>query len=44
MSNAASVRELAERYAMPLPELETEVEALAKRVRGHIKKMGASWS
>ncbi len=34
------LRELAERYAMPLPELTDEVEALAKRVAGHLKRMG----
>jgi type I restriction enzyme M protein len=34
------VRELAERYAAPLPELVSEVEALSKRVEGHLKKMG----
>ncbi len=40
---AGRVRQLAERYAMPLPELEHEVAALAARVEGHLKKMGASW-
>jgi len=37
------IRELAERYAMPLPKLVDEVEALAKRVDEHLKKMGAVW-
>jgi len=34
------LRELAERYASPLPELTSEVEALAARVEVHLKKMG----
>jgi type I restriction enzyme M protein len=37
------VRELAERYATPLPQLTREVETLAARVEEHLKKMGASW-
>jgi type I restriction enzyme M protein len=35
------IRELAERYATPLPELEREVAALAARVEGHLRTMGA---
>jgi type I restriction enzyme M protein len=38
------VRALAERYATPLPQLEEEVEALAARVAGHLKAMGATWN
>jgi type I restriction enzyme M protein len=38
------IRQLAERYAMPLPELEGEVETLAAGVAGHLKKMGAVWN
>jgi type I restriction enzyme M protein len=34
------VRELAERYATPLGELASEVEALSGRVEEHLKKMG----
>ncbi len=34
------VRQLAERYAEPLPKLEDEVEVLAARVAGHLKRMG----
>ena len=34
------IRELAERYATPLPQLECDVEALARRVDEHLKKMG----
>ena len=37
------VRELAERYATPLPKITDEVETLATRVDEHLKKMGASW-
>jgi type I restriction enzyme M protein len=37
------IRQLAERYATPLPQLADEVEALAARVDGHLKKMGAVW-
>ncbi|MCU0757031.1 MAG: type I restriction-modification system subunit M [Xanthomonadales bacterium] len=35
------LRQLAERYARPLPDLVEEVEALAARVAGHLRKMGA---
>jgi type I restriction enzyme M protein len=37
------VRQLAERYSVPLPTLNNEVVALAERVTEHLKKMGASW-
>jgi type I restriction enzyme M protein len=37
------IRQLAERYATPLPQLTGEVTALADRVDGHLKKMGAVW-
>ena len=37
------IRELAERYATPLPILTEEVETLAARVGEHLKKMGAVW-
>jgi type I restriction enzyme M protein len=37
------IRQLAERYAKPLPRLAEEVAALASRVDGHLKKMGAVW-
>ena len=37
------VKELAERYEAPLPQLTEEVAALAARVDGHLKKMGAVW-
>lgn len=37
------IRELAERYATPLPQLTDEVAALAVRVEEHLAKMGVSW-
>jgi type I restriction enzyme M protein len=37
------IRELAERYATPLPQLTDEVAELAARVEDHLKQMGASW-
>ena len=37
------IRQLAERYAAPLPKLTEEVEALAARVEDHLKMMGAVW-
>jgi len=37
------IRQLAERYATPLPQLTGEVATLAARVDGHLKKMGATW-
>jgi type I restriction enzyme M protein len=37
------IRELAERYATPLLQLESEVAAQAARVEEHLRRMGASW-
>ncbi len=37
------IRELAVRYATPLPQLTDEVATLAARVDEHLRKMGASW-
>ncbi|MDX8126017.1 N-6 DNA methylase [Methylomonas sp. OY6] len=37
------IRQLAERYATPLPQLEDEAAALAVRVAEHLKKMGVVW-
>jgi type I restriction enzyme M protein len=37
------VRELAERYATPLPQLTGRVAGLSTRVDQHLKKMGAVW-
>jgi type I restriction enzyme M protein len=37
------IRQLAERYAIPLPTLTDEVAGLAAKVDQHLKKMGAVW-
>ena len=37
------LRELAERYANPLPQLADEIEALAAKVAGHLATMGVAW-
>jgi type I restriction enzyme M protein len=36
------IRQLADRYASPLPQLTTEVAVLAARVEAHLKKMGVA--
>ncbi|MCT0212543.1 MULTISPECIES: class I SAM-dependent DNA methyltransferase [unclassified Synechococcus] len=38
------IRQLAERYATPLPQLTDEVATLARRVDEHLKTMGAVWN
>ena len=38
------IRQLADRYAAPLPQIKKEVETLAARAEEHLKKMGAVWS
>jgi type I restriction enzyme M protein len=38
------IRELAERYTTPLPQLTDEVATLAARVDEHLKRMGATWN
>jgi type I restriction enzyme M protein len=37
------IRQLAERYAAPLPQLTSEVATLATRVDGHLNRMGFQW-
>jgi type I restriction enzyme M protein len=37
------IRQLAERYAAPLPQLAREGETAALRVAQHLRKMGAAW-
>ena len=37
------IRQLAERYATPLPQLNDEVAKLAARVDGRLKMMGSVW-
>ncbi len=38
------IRELAERYATPLPQLVDEVAGLSARVDAHLKRMGVTWN
>jgi type I restriction enzyme M protein len=37
------IRELAERYESPLPQIVDEVAALSAKVDEHMKKMGFTW-
>jgi len=37
------IKELAERYEEPLPEIEKEVQELEGKVKEHLKRMGVSW-
>jgi len=37
------VKELAERYETPLPQMLTRVAELETKVNGHLKKMGFVW-
>ncbi|WP_427500699.1 N-6 DNA methylase [Methylomonas sp. MED-D] len=37
------IRQLAERYAAPLPQLEDEVSKLASKVERHLTRMGITW-
>jgi type I restriction enzyme M protein len=39
---AERIRQLAERYKTPLPELTRETQCLAARVQEHLEKMGKS--
>ena len=43
-SLAGRVRDLAERYSTPLPQLVGEAEILAARVDEHLREMGAQWN
>jgi type I restriction enzyme M protein len=38
------IRQLAERYATPLPKLTKDVQTLSAKVDVHLKKMGAVWN
>ena len=40
---AGRIKQLAERYATPMPKLAAEVEVLAARVDEHLKLMGFVW-
>ncbi len=41
---AGRVKELEERYANPVPEIEQEVAEYSKRVEAHLEQMGVTWS
>ena len=41
-SFAARLKELDERYARPLPDLERDVAAFAEKVEGHLRRMGVA--
>lgn len=41
---ARRVRELTERYARPLPKLQSDVDALQAKVDAHLEKMGFAWT
>jgi type I restriction enzyme M protein len=41
---ASRIRELAERYATPLPKITSNVAALATLIDGHLKRMGMVWN
>ncbi|MFZ2452193.1 MAG: type I restriction-modification system subunit M [Methylovulum miyakonense] len=38
------VKELAERYETPVPQISLRVEALEAKVNGHLQKMGFAWN
>jgi type I restriction enzyme M protein len=40
---ADRVKDLTERYAVTLPELEADVETVSARVECHLRKMGVTW-
>jgi type I restriction enzyme M protein len=40
---AGRIRQLAERYATPVPQLVAEVEALSAKVDEHLRRMGFAW-
>lgn len=37
------IKELAERYAEPLPQIEKEVEECEAKVKAHLERMGFKW-
>ena len=43
-SLTSRIKQLAERYAIPLPKLNDDIKTLAARVDEHLKKMGARWN
>ena len=40
---AVRIKEMEERYAQPLPELERELKASSGKVEGHLSRMGVVW-
>ena len=42
-NHVARIKELAERYATPLPKLSEEIEVLSGKVDAHLQKMGFVW-
>lgn len=40
---AQRVKELAERYAMPLPQIDSQVSELESKVTHHLERMGFAW-
>lgn len=40
---AGRIKELADRYEIPLPNLTKDVQTLAEKVEGHLEKMGFKW-
>jgi len=40
---AMRIKELAERYAEPLPDINRQVEELEQKVRKHLQRMGYTW-
>jgi hypothetical protein len=38
------IKELAERYETPLPEMEKAVEELEEKVNAHLERMGVAWN
>ena len=43
LSLTGRIRQIAERYAAPLPELERWVEEFGARIERHLKEMGLAW-
>lgn len=41
---ARRIKELAERYATPMPEMNAQVDELEMKVNGHLGKMGFEWT
>jgi type I restriction enzyme M protein len=41
---ARRIKELAERYATPMPAMNATVDELEMKVNGHLEKMGFEWT